>query len=283
MKFAGCRFFIACLVIVVFLAGPVCANPIEMSYTKFIITQNNSSFNDSFDFSMNCYGYKMPRGSYINSAPTYGVVFSTPVSCLPGDCGYWNEYRRAGSLGINSCNIVGSYQGQSFTIENFTTDPESRCFSIENDFENKTSYAVPVKESEECWNQYTLAEDACATKYDRNNDSTKHNYYSCDRKLYSEQKNCAQDHGNLINDPEILKYSPIWYCELRFDIGNGNSSLNIPSPSDTLVGYAGTAQPSSNFTSIGEDTPSPPALHYTPRSPIESLYCGILSIFGAKC
>lgn len=73
----------------------------------------------------------------------------------------------------------------------------------------------------------------------------------------SELPFCYESHSRPFNSTAIIRYNPTQYCEKRFDIPSINR----------------TSQESANLT---RNT-------YTPQSPVVSLYCSILSLFGTRC
>jgi len=145
MKFAGCRFFIACLVIVVFLAGPVCANPVMYMYMKYNFSEDNHPINEPVNFTINCYGIsgndKYNLTSIQNTTITsekLQLLYSDSTNCIPGmksieqnacdKLEVYQEYRELISgKNFSSCDVEGVYHNKFFKIKNFTTDPDSFC------------------------------------------------------------------------------------------------------------------------------------------------------------
>ena len=272
------------LCVVMVLIMPVCANPIELILTKITIYQNDVPVDDVANISVNCFGsYKNPakEAEFLNQKITSDpeLIYSYSVTCHPASCTIWSYgYHPTSIMNINSCDLEGNYNEHPFVIKNFTTDPEPVCFFPEKwNFDGNTRYYAlsdqdlhyceekkqkdlknqcekfvkPIEAGQHPKNLYTFAN---GTMFNRTPE-----YDTCWKRIEWEQPVCFEAHTRKINQTEITQSHPAGpslYCESRFDI------------------------PSDNFSSVRKSVSIGSS---TPQSPVASLYCSILSIFGAKC
>jgi hypothetical protein len=283
--------FLYCLLAAATLTVQAHANPIpsppENIMTMIHIQQNGVPVNDTVNFSMNCYGTfynqkSLKNQNRINSE----LVFNYSITCPPGDCALFNSYDTR-MMSINFCNVEGTYKGKSFIIKNFSKAPKSDedCLPILKGELNsgKHYYTLTYKNYRFCQDQlenkiaddcnqylqkasdggnpeeYIILNNAKYTKTVILND-TKYEkttqYIQCVNDAGPTCDRCWENSGQEINESIILQdpiSPPTRYCELQ---------INIPSD---------------------DQTPINSLISSTIGSPVESLYCTILSIFGAKC
>lgn len=268
-----------CALVAVALVLPVYANPIESTITKIYIQKDNQPVDGPVNFTMNCYGsyktfYQKLNISRKNTSPE-APVFSYSLNCSSQGCPLYLYYN-TWMLNIGSCDIEGTYQGHPFTIRNYSRGPQPDCDSVdEPDCEwddkqvcdNNLSYTGRRDEdSSECWQTYDLAMKQCDQdmKAQTNISEGEEKYRQCDRKANAEWQECRKSHtyninltrSDVLNNP-YDKHAPSRYCELRFNIPSDNMTLEMMAlPTESL---------------------------FVPKSPVESLYCSLLSIFGARC
>jgi len=183
-------------------------------------------------------------------------------------------------MNITSCDIEGTYKGNSFVIRNFSTGPieASVCSDVaEVDNGNDTQYySISHQDYAACQVQYGKNDHECdqflrlplkgetADQYTYRNETryvVTPEYNECQKKADSEDDDCLKNYGQIMNKTDIEKdpvgISPARSCKLQFSIPPDNQTLR---------------------ESANQTIPA-----YTPQNPIESLYCGILSLFGAGC
>lgn len=287
MKIPGYRVIVGCLMMAVFLVWPVCANPISTTLVNYSIYQNNQPIDDSINLSMKCYGtyhenyFKAKHLPENRSAITHaGLIYSYSLTCEPNNCFREDVYGHTSGLIISSCDLEGTYKGKRFFVNNFTLNPEPDCILTEGlvigGYGEKTStlyYAVSEEDLLKCNTIFTESMLNYCDKFLLPNQPAfggenlsrewrnntwfygTEDFIRCYKRVNSEQHLCYENHS-LTNLSILLKAHPSLYCEKRFD---------IPLDNETIPIFA-------NYTRT-----------YPPQSPVESLYCSILQLLGARC
>ncbi len=269
-------------IVAVVLVTSVNANPVENKFTMVFFEHGGKPVDDTVNYSMNCYGshlkgWPTKKESDLNSTGPE-LVFHYSLNCQPNGCPLYNPFN-TWILSIKSCDLEGTYKGKSFIVRNFSSDPTegSTCQKVAYGeyFGNNHFYSLSFEDDHECFEQLLQNESACDQYLQigyndagneryvvRNN--TKYTmtreYSRCRIEAKAKRADCEKNHGRELNATYVLQNPmgiPDYYCEQRFVLPSDNQTL----------------QESANLT---RNT-------YTPTSPVSSLYCSLLSLFGAKC
>jgi len=165
---------IICLSALLLFIVPTFADPMTPTVTRVYITQNGSPITSNVDFSMKCYGNLRHTAStdaislsehklskILNYSGSDDYQYSYSATCGPGQCDIYEPYD-TWMLIISHCDLSGTYQGQSFTITNFSNDPKpSSCLAVDRLYENLRGKgeilgysALPESAHVQCWDQY---------------------------------------------------------------------------------------------------------------------------------
>lgn len=288
MKIPGYRIIGTCLIMAVFLVWPVCANPISTTLVNYSIYQNNQPIDASINLAVKCYGtyhenyFKARQLPENRSAITNaGLIYSYSLTCEPDNCFREDIYGYTAGLTISSCDLEGIYKGNHFFVKNFTVNPEPDCILTESlvigGYGEKTSIQYYAINEEDLLYCNTIFRENMRNYCDKfllpnrpavGGENLSHewrnntwfygteDFMRCYKRINLEQRLCYENHS-LTNLSILLKTHPSLYCEQRFDI------------------------PSHNKTS--RECVNQTRNTYTPQSPIESLYCNILRMFGRRC
>jgi hypothetical protein len=288
MKNPVYRFLVECLVMVAFLAWPVHANPIEITLVNYTVYQDNQPINGPITFSMKCYGtyyegYFKARNLPINRTAITNseLIYSYSLTCEPGNCYKEDVHGVTSGMIFSSCDLEGICKGKPFFVNNFTTNPEPTCVGTAGltlgGYGEKTItqyYAVSDEDRIFCDSRHSDDIRNKCDKYLKSDRPTNdgllfshewrnntwyygtEDFIQCSKRINSAQRLCYENHS-LANLSIVLKARPSLYCEKRFDIPSDNQTL--------------------------QEATRPTRNTYIPKSPVESLYCRILSLFGSRC
>jgi hypothetical protein len=253
------------------LVVSVSANPLTETITKVYIQKDNLPVDTPVNYSMNCYG------SYITTFPGQGSneqklspqnpVYSYSLNCSSYGCPSYTFYN-TWMVNITSCDIEGTYLGKSFIIRSFSKKPEPDCYWVDEP-ENKSSEyytGIRIEDSSECWKDHERLSDQCDAliKSDKNEVIWRERYTECHKKINAEEEDCKKSRFRILNltKDDILnnpwgKSTPTRYCQLWFKIPSESATPEM------------TTHPTGSLT--------------VSYSPVATLYCNILSIFGSRC
>jgi len=286
---------VLCFAGLLFVPAPVSADELWPTTTDIFFEKDRLPYNESVQFTVNCYGYgckswdchldpedRLAQNgnyspelyySYHATAATYGSRIYEP-------------YYHAGRGYTDYCNLEGVTKGEHFSILNFSQSPLPKNCTDLNPFQMSGGRG-------RYWN-YTPKYDACinTTRLER---QVCNDYLTvCDSRTDTE---C---HGYVMNGNNFKETSAFRSCVNRTDEKREDcKELLQPVDPATLVMWKDTRDgnelPSMRacelrFT-IPTDNPDPaisPALELTLdpvryASPVESIYCSLLSLFGARC
>jgi len=240
--------FYCCTIVLIVLFIPVSADPITITVTRVIITQNSTPITSAVNYTMDCYGHSFSEGdsSWLaahkiveiqNSSGTENSRYSYSAHCNPGRCDIY-EYYDTWMMAISHCDISGVYEGHPFIIRNFSRDP--------------------------------LPPNCISMHLERWNDGFRY---------------CMDEQCHKTLDPDEARASSR-YCELNFDISQSTdpsadtiSSQNssVQSGSDFSPDSTIQIQPDhiQNVTVQSSLAPT--------RGLVESFYCSVLKFFNVEC
>lgn len=255
--------------------------------TYVYFEQGDAPYNGSVQYSVTCYGYTAYPGSpyfMSNTAPenTSEVVFSYSASCPGYGCvvyePYYLNYRH-----IERCDLSGTADNRSFSVASFAATPMPSNCTMLHPFDmargNGDYYRV-TPEFNACENE-TYNESALCDQFLAECSPTK-------------DKGC----GNWIVNDTYVKDTPKSIA-CRDAAGKNRTAceayLKKIDPSTLVMcrdNWSGQMMPAErvceqHFTIPAPGTENATAPGQNPgtggRGPVESLYCGILSLFGAGC
>ncbi|PKL70074.1 MAG: hypothetical protein CVV30_01510 [Methanomicrobiales archaeon HGW-Methanomicrobiales-1] len=292
------------LVFIVILVIPtVNADGYIPTKTTVYLEQDGKPVTGPFSWNVSCYGY-MCKDYACRPDPAYGerdfpnaaMVFSYFASCPQYGCVIYQPFY-LNHRHITWCDMAGTVNGTPFALPNFSANPLPDCtYDLQFDaIVNDTYYRYPaeyhsclkVKEQmkkEVCGKYITPVtwaeiENSTGQSWFANNGTywiRTNAYFTCISQMEKEGRDCGTDHPLQPVDPSILKKDPQGnlignFCSIRIALPStapGNNSLGFAPAEDT--------QPSV-FIDGDRGLPLPD------RSPVESLYCGILNLIGVSC
>ena len=145
-------FFALCLLTIV----PATADLIAPAITHVYFEKDDAPFNDTVDYSVNCYGYPMPFAPVTQTIGTYQpeLVFHYSASCGRYGCEIYQPYYYRAH--IDWCDLEGNAGGRHFLIRNFSSRPYSRCDWLPERIEKRVGdlreYYYVTPEYSECRN-----------------------------------------------------------------------------------------------------------------------------------
>jgi len=273
--------FLACA------AAPALGDVSIPTNTYVYFEENGIPYNGSIQYTVTCYGYTAYPGSpsfSSHTAPenTSETVFSYSASCPGYGCvvyePYYLNYRH-----INRCDLSGTAGNRSFSVANFASTPmPSNCTMLQpfDMARGNGDYYKVTPEYRACENE-TYEESALCDQFVTECSPTK-------------DKGC----GNwFINDTYVKDTPKSIACR---DAASKNRTacevyLQKVDPSTMLMyrdNWSGQMMPAMRVCDQHFAIPVPGAENATPavqnvntggKGPVESLYCGILSLFGAGC
>jgi hypothetical protein len=279
---------LAYLLLTILLIIPVQADVLVPTDTRICFDQNGSPYNGSVQFTVNCYGYRMYPGKtpvvHDNSTNvTEEIVFSYSASCPGYGCviyePFYLNYRQ-----IERCDLEGVTANRSFSIPAFSDTPLPDCTLI-RPFEmmkDDNEYYNTTPEYRDCMNESYREGDLCnrflaecnpVNDPDCGNRMIDNRYY----KNTPESRACreAADKKGLACDIYLKKVDP---SSMTMWIDNG-TGREEPAMRICEQHFSIPSQDTGNSTlNSGHDIPG-----VSQKSPVESLYCSILSLVGAAC
>ena len=292
---------------------------INPTVIRLFFEKDGLPYDQSVKYSINCYRY-LPV-SVLNNQSLINTNETAPVEnalSLSGNCLYYGcpVYTHVNKFYTDTCDLEGHTMGRSFIIRNFSNIPATYCinpihqYDIQKGYWSNISYYKFTPEYQDCMKRIQPLKDQC-------NQYT----YTCDVQISGECggvvmsghegvflsdpdafKKCIapydKEHANCesylakIDQSSMIMYNDnrpaSRYCESHFTIPSfiempketPNLTLQKKYPQNTPY-KTPTTVPSIIQTQeiVAESTIS----SYVPMSPVESFYCTILSIFGAKC
>jgi len=290
------RFFPLCLIIFFLLVYPVSADEIYPTITHVFFDKDGVPFNGSVHYTVNCYGVNYfgkaePAVPAHNAAPSTEVVYSYTASCPEYGCIIYEPYH-VNYLAIDRCDVVGTAAEKPFTIANFSSTPIPDCTELQ-------PYTIGGGRRGGYYNS-TPEYDACVNETRRHRDR-------CDQYLAPCDPVSDKECGNWVIDGKEVKETPSYRActdtvdRERTDCDQFLKRIDLSTMVMWKDAASGSEDPARRACelrlTIPSDSRTPASdqkipgvvpgesvstiIHYQP--PIESLYCSILSIFGARC
>jgi hypothetical protein len=258
------RYFhcVLCMAIIVSMVIPVSANIRPTSVISRIYFENNGiPYNEPLNFSMECYGYPNPPGPANGSNSVYDV-FSLSAACPSYGCEIFKRYWSWKPWSTARCRLNGTTQGDVFVTSNISEIPQMKCVNIGAlwEFErivNGTQIRYNLTpEYSDCQKKLPLLEDRCQQYLTNSSPDvimSNMTHHQCISYYNNEKLKC---YAYLKEIDTSWTDGADKYCEYRFNI-----SLKPKTPENAV--HPGTSP------------------HF--QSPVASLYCSLLNLFGARC
>ncbi|MDO9324194.1 MAG: hypothetical protein Q7T80_04460 [Methanoregula sp.] len=296
MRLSGYWFCCVSIIALLLLSCPVCGDTLIPTNTQVYFEKDGQPFNESVQFTVECYGYRCdwnnctpPAGTGNISETAPAVIFSYSATCPGYGCTiyepFYLNYRQ-----IDRCDLDGVTNKGNFTLQNFSTTPLPQC----NDFQQ---YNIGIGAD-----YYRETPEFTRCENESYNDSD-----LCDQYVVPCNPTADKDCGNWIIDDKYVKDSPK-SSECREDAHRKRRECEVylkkVDPSSMVLwknNYNGKEEPamrvceqrfsipsSGPATALNQSIPgqnpgAPVSSTIYYQSPVESLYCGILSLFGTRC
>jgi hypothetical protein len=273
-------------IVVLACAVPVQGDEVRPTNTYVYFEQNGVPYNGSVQYTVTCSGYYSYPGSpgfSSNTAPenTSGTVFSYSASCPGYGCvvyePYYLNYRH-----INRCDLSGTAGNRSFAVANFSASPIPDNCTMLHPFDigkRLGEYYNTTPEYDACMNVTYEESDRCSQymaecdpgkdadcgnwvidgRYVRNTDKA----IAC-RDAADKNRTACDVYLKKVDPSSMVMYRDNWTGQMMPAERVCKQHFAIPGPGGNTT-----------LTGLNPDTGR--------RGPVESLYCGILSIFGAGC
>jgi hypothetical protein len=277
--------------------------------TTILIDQDGQPFTGPVSFNVSCYGY-MCRDYACRPDPAWSerdphnaaLVFSYSASCPQSGCVIYQPFY-TNHRHIAWCDMAGTAGGTPFSIPNFSESPVPDC-RIESPFdvsENGTFYRYSPEyrtcmkqneqEKKEICGEYIVPitwaeiERSTGLSWFANNGTyyiRTDAYFVCISQMEKESRGCGTDHPLEPVDTALIDKDPNGnfianYCTLRIPLPDTIRDTSVAEPPDTRD----MPTPPEYYPAIMSEEPA--AATTQQASPVESLYCSLLSLFGAKC
>lgn len=120
-----------CLCTICLLVLPVISDLILPATTHVFFEKDMAPYNGSVHYSVNCYGYTPSYPPVTRSPGSYrpDLVFHYSARCDRYGCPVYEPYYLQYTH-IDWCDLEGEADNQAFMINNFSTRPYSRCYSV---------------------------------------------------------------------------------------------------------------------------------------------------------
>lgn len=293
------KLLLYCLSLLLVLVLPVFADPMIPTTTKVFITQNGIPVDSTVDFSLDCfgrtvfYGYDyLPRHGIekaLNITGDDDIVYAYSATCRPTENCIVHKPDKPWMINISHCDLSGTYKGQPFLLKNFSTEPMSLSERKIQWAGEQSYYVITDKAERECSNQKAIEDQACEKILNKNletasNSSAYPEFWQCGNESVARYFECVKNNGIWIN--ETNAGDALTYYELQFDIPSDNKKMGTAtSPGmrpeifnkSTIFSINPLSDRSLQDYTVKSISPA------VPRSPVESLFCRILSIFNASC
>ena len=281
------RIVLSCIVLLAFAVIPVYGDIAIPTNTYVYFEQDGVPYNGSVQYTVTCYGYYSYPGtaSFLsNTSPqnTTETVFSYSASCPGYGCvvyePYYLNYRH-----IDRCDLSGVADNRSFSVTGYATTPMPQNCTMIQPYEiggGKDEYYNSTPEYDTCMNATYEESDRCdqymaecdpATDKDCGNWIINDSYVkntpkaiSC-RDAADKNRTACEVYLKKVDPASMVMYRDNWTGEMTPARRICGQHFTIPSP--------GTGNATAPVQHPGTGG----------RGPIESLYCGILSLFGAGC
>ena len=312
MKHPAFLFSSILAVLIVLFVFPVCADEINPTITHVFFEKDGMPYNESVHFTVNCYGYacrgwdcRAPEDLLARSGNySQEVIFSFHASCPEYGCTIHEPYYHVGRKYIDSCSVEGVTGSGNFTLQNFSRTPTPHCTDL-MPYEigmGVGKYYNGTPDYLECLDETRTSAEMCNNFAVTCDPSTDHDcgYWvinGTNMKETEKSRSCREHSAmrqeacniylkevdpatmDMWKDPDSDHTEPARRtCELRFTVPSDNRTA-VTAGAITQKPVDGPLDhPGANFT-FG------PRVSATSRgmSPVESLYCSLLSIFGARC
>jgi hypothetical protein len=273
--------FLACA------AAPALGDVSIPTNTYVYFEQGGAPYNGSVQYTVTCYGYTAYPGSpsfSSHTAPenTSETVYSYSASCPGYGCvvyePYYLNYRH-----IERCDLSGTAGNHSFSVAGFATTPMPSNCTMLHPYDigmGTDEYYNTTPEYETCMNATYEESDRCSQymaecdpakdtecgnwiidgRYVRNTDKA----IAC-RDAADKNRTACEVYLEKVDPSTMLMYRDNWSGQMMPAMRVCDQHFTIPVPGS------------------GNATPAVQNVNTGGRSPVESLYCGILSLFGAGC
>lgn len=266
---------------------PVNADISIPTNTYVYFEQGGAPYNGSVQYTVTCYGYTAYPGSpsfSSHTAPenTSETVYSYSASCPGYGCvvyePYYLNYRH-----INRCDLSGTAGNRSFSVANFASTPmPSNCTMLQpfDMARGNGDYYKVTPEFHACENETYEESDRCdqfVTECSPTKDKGCGNWFINDtyvkdtpksiacRDAASKNRTACEVYLQKVDPSTMLMYRDNWSGQMMPAMRVCDQHFTIPVPGS------------------GNATPAVQNVNTGGRGPVESLYCGILSLFGAGC
>lgn len=120
-----------CLCTVCLLAFPVISDLIIPATTHVFFEKDGAPYNGTVHYSVNCYGYTPSYPPVTRSPDSYepDLVFHYSAQCTRYGCPVYEPYYMQYTH-IDWCDLEGEADNQAFWVQNFSTRPYSRCYTV---------------------------------------------------------------------------------------------------------------------------------------------------------
>jgi hypothetical protein len=272
--------FILCFAIFLIIIAPVSANIAPRSLTSFFILEKTGlPYNESINYTISCSMSPSFKPSDYYSTPKTGDTnpwsynFKLSGYCPSGNCQiskiswYYRQNQRLESKSEEPhfiCLLNGSTENVSFTTWNETGTSEFPC----NDLSDYYDMNIVVNGKNGYYN-YTPEYMECNRKVMQ---SISYNRYPCEQYLADYSINQSKGNSTQLKCAEVYNHG-IQQCYHFLKEVN----LSWTGYQEKICIYK------FNLSIDNETLEKPNQSRYTPQKPVESLYCGVLNIFGIPC
>ncbi len=297
MKLSG--YWIGCIsiLVLVFCSGFVLADEIQPTITHVFFEKDGMPFNESVHFTVDCYGYawKMwdgsaPEDRSAKQNHSSELVYSYSASCPSYGCTIYEPYYHAERLYVDRCDVKGQTAGFDFSIRNFSLSPIPNCTDLHQFMQGggrNGGYYNGTPEYDACVNATRLEREECdnyvaicnpktdpeCQGWSINGNPVKDTPASRACRDRINEKRTACDAMLQPVDPSTMI---MWKSDNREEPAMRACELRFAIPSGTMTSVQDQVTPNMTYGSRAIATAHD-------ISPVDRLYCSILSLFGASC
>jgi len=280
-------FVIAIIVLLACAVMPANADISIPTNTYVYFEQGGAPYNGSVQYTVTCYGYTAYPGSpsFSSHTPpenTSETVYSYSASCPGYGCvvyePYYLNYRH-----IERCDLSGTAGNRSFSVANFASTPMPSNCTMLHPFDigkRLGEYYNTTPEYNACINATYEESDRCdqfVTECSPTKDKGCGNWFINDtyvkdtpksiacRDAASKNRTACEVYLQKVDPSTMVMYRDNWTGQIIPAERVCEQHFTIPVPG------AGNATPAVQNVNTGG------------RGPVESLYCSLLSLFGAGC
>jgi hypothetical protein len=264
------RFTLSMIVVmltVIMFVSPAAANPVIPTLTKFYFTENGKPVDSPVNFSLDCYGtysdWIIRSATTRENAPGQDLVISISETCLPGGCSVF-DFNNPWLENVSSCVFEGSYKGKPFVVRDFKKQYDGNWFWVDDtDAEVNGTYAgIKSSDSNACGSSFDSREDQCNQLYNQHgSEDIQEKNRQCWIEAYDKSMECKREHTSVIN--------------LNKSEERNTPSRVVSAFAEYHIAISSESSPANGTVQIG--------INSTPHSPIASLYCALMNLFGVKC